>query len=386
MTVQQLFGLDQSVIDESAFEAAFGGMLEGVCPGYANECSHDMGGPLQIRIDTGLVATGGVFVEITALETITLAAADPALSRYDRVVVRRDNNTNTVWIGVKTGTPAAAPTPPALTRTGGIYEISLCRIYVGAGVLSPFDWDIVDERGEPALCGYMNFKAYELIDRELIEGFRQRGHWSAYCHATTPVGTLLWENVEAIDIASAVITDADGVALQQDTNNVADTDAYIALPIARQVHHRGLHTIAEFKFKLLHTSDIRFFVGLWYNAWQVVLADDPNGWGVGIQFSTNRGDTTWQFMCDTGAVQSVIDTGIAVDTDAHFVRVDCLEDESAIVVSLFNASHGVQASIVLTANLPPLANVMTPFCGFRTLAAAVKTIYQYYARGINRGI
>ncbi len=384
MTVAQIFGLDQSVIGESTFEAAFGGLLEGVCLGYSEECRVLHVVARVVRLGPGVLCTGGVFVEVTAPEPFLINHAG-ALPRYDRIVARRDNTTNTVWIGVKEGTPAAAPVPPSLTRSGGVYEISLAKVLVRAGAIMITAEDVMDERGEPSLCGYISFKAYEQVMRGMEEGFQQRGDWSAYAHAAALAGNLLWENTVSTDTSSAIITDADGIALQQDTNNVADTEAWSYAFI--WCHRREYHSVVEFKFKLSSIADVRVFVGLAFDAPNCEFDLDPGPSAyAGLQFSTGRGDTTWHFVTKEQVIQTLVDTGIAADTNAHLLRVTCDEAVSQILIELFDTHHNIEASYTFTADLPPSAMRFYPTSGVRTLANAVKSIYQYYASGINRGI
>jgi len=383
MTVTQLFGTDESIISETNFEAAFGGLLEGVLLGYSYECRVHAPFPImQVRILAGILAVGGVFIDVEATGLL-LDAADLALPRYDRVVARRDNNTNAVWIGVKTGTPAANPVPPTLTRAGGIYEISLAQIYVKAGDAGITDNEIIDERGDPAVCGYMSFKASEHIDRGFVAGNRQRGEWSAYCHATALDGSLLYRDVISEDNASAIIQDADGVALQQDTLIAAESAARSRSN--NVCHRREYHSVIEIKFKLSSITAIRAFLGFTESP-LVLTADAPAFAYAGLQFSTSRGDTTWQFALRDGATQQLVDSGLTPDTNAHFLRVTFDEAESKILVELFDANHEIEISYAFTAGLPALTKEFENFSGILGRSAGVKSIYQYHAHGTNRSI
>ncbi|MDD2300597.1 MAG: hypothetical protein PHU69_13305 [Fermentimonas sp.] len=88
-----------------------------------------------------------------------MPTADATNPRIDRVVARLSVSVNqSVTFAIKTGTPAANPSAPALTRTSETYEISLARIAVGAGVTSIGAGDITDERGDATVCGVAGVK------------------------------------------------------------------------------------------------------------------------------------------------------------------------------------------------------------------------------------
>lgn len=77
-------------------------------------------------------------------------------SRIDRVVLRLDTSTavRSITLDVLTGTAAAAPVAPALTRGGNIYELALADVTVGAGVISITNSDIKDLRADGNVCGW----------------------------------------------------------------------------------------------------------------------------------------------------------------------------------------------------------------------------------------
>ena len=90
--------------------------------------------------------------------SLTLDAADIALNRIDRVVLRLNPATSArnIVIDVKKGTAAATPDPPALTReAGGIWELSLAQIAVAANATAITQADITDERPDTSVCGFV---------------------------------------------------------------------------------------------------------------------------------------------------------------------------------------------------------------------------------------
>ena len=100
---------------------------------------------------------GHWFFNDTAYTGLVIATAPSGNNaRIDRVVLRLDTSTavRSVELAVLTGTAAASPVAPALTRSGSVYELALADIYVGAGVLSITNSNITDQRGNGNVCGW----------------------------------------------------------------------------------------------------------------------------------------------------------------------------------------------------------------------------------------
>ena len=79
------------------------------------------------------------------------------LARIDRIVLRYNNSPSNPFIKAfyLTGTPAASPTAPALTRNNSVYEISIATINVSSGMTVVSQNNIVDDRSDPELCGWI---------------------------------------------------------------------------------------------------------------------------------------------------------------------------------------------------------------------------------------
>ncbi len=397
MPYEELFGLDASVVSEANFATVFGNLLEGVFLGISDECRVDASAPaaMTVEVGTGTFITGGVFGRVSAAETLVIGAAPGAGNeRIDRVVLRRDQATNTLTLVILPGVPAVvgAAIPTALTRNG-IYETSLARVYVGPVVVAINAEDITDERGEPAICGYVSGKAYEQVDRNHVEGNRQWGAWSGYGSQVLVALAQLYAQSMIIDNASIRVRDADGIGLRQDTQAVLNDSAYIlgayntVGPVAAPCHARRYWTVWECKFKLAATTLERLFVGL-HSSFDpaVVLVDAPVGDYAALQYSTSRADTNFQFTHQVNAgVQQVLDTGIVVDTAAHIFRIVCRADETWMLLELLDTNRNIEASAwIAGATLPTLATNLYPWSGIRTLVAGAKSLTQYYAKGVNR--
>lgn len=93
--------------------------------------------------------TGGTKLQLT------VAAADGALNRIDRIIVewKTTNYVDLPEVKVLTGTASSAPIAPALTNNSTIRQISLAQIYVAAGTTEITANMIKDERLNSAVCG-----------------------------------------------------------------------------------------------------------------------------------------------------------------------------------------------------------------------------------------
>lgn len=119
---------------------------------------------MQVQATAGMtvsVSAGWAFInckwlENTAAYPLTLDASDVVLNRIDRIVLRLSESPRTMGIYIKKGTPASTPTPPELARTKGvIWELSLAKISIHAGVTDITQSMITDERADTELCGWV---------------------------------------------------------------------------------------------------------------------------------------------------------------------------------------------------------------------------------------
>lgn len=118
---------------------------------------------LQVQANSGMtvqVTAGWGFIKCHWLNNnapllLTLDAADPILSRTDRIVMRLDTAGRLCEVAVKKGT-LGSTSAPALTRVaGGIWELSLAQIAVAPGVAEITQAAITDERADKSVCGYV---------------------------------------------------------------------------------------------------------------------------------------------------------------------------------------------------------------------------------------
>lgn len=111
---------------------------------------------MTVNVSAGWAFINCKWLENTAEYPLTLDAADVVLNRIDRIVLRLSESPRTMGIYIKKGTPASTPTPPELARTKGvIWELSLAKISIHAGVTDITQSMITDERADTELCGWV---------------------------------------------------------------------------------------------------------------------------------------------------------------------------------------------------------------------------------------
>lgn len=121
---------------------------------------------LKVSAHSGMTLSVGVgrawinghwYYNDTAFTGLTLATAPSGSnSRIDRVVLRLNTSTavRSVALAVLTGTAAATPAAPALTRSGNVYELALADIRVAAGAVTISNSNITDKRADGNVCGW----------------------------------------------------------------------------------------------------------------------------------------------------------------------------------------------------------------------------------------
>lgn len=158
---------------------------------------------MQVQAGSGMtvgVSAGWGFINCKWLNNdstynLTLDAADIALNRIDRVVMRlnADSSLRNMELAIKKGTPAATPTAPTLTRiSGGAWELSLAQIYVGANVTTITQANITDERPDSSLCGWVTGLIDQIDTTNLFAQFTASfNEWFTNVKETLSTTTLI---------------------------------------------------------------------------------------------------------------------------------------------------------------------------------------------------
>ena len=125
----------------------------GVFPVPSNNLQVVAGSGMVVTVKAGKAWINGYFYYNTGDLSLTLPVADGVLNRIDRIVVRWDLTERLISVVVKSSTPSASPTPPALQRDADAYELCLADITTGAGVTAISQAVITDRRLDPSICG-----------------------------------------------------------------------------------------------------------------------------------------------------------------------------------------------------------------------------------------
>jgi len=124
------------------------GVVFGSGGGTAMQVIQNTPAAMNVKVSLGQVIIQGYYLEVySAMDTLTISAANPSNPRIDVVVARRDLTGRTCLLAVLTGTPAVSPSAPALTQNAaGVWEIALAQVAVAAGATSIVTVNITDVR------------------------------------------------------------------------------------------------------------------------------------------------------------------------------------------------------------------------------------------------
>lgn len=127
---------------------------------------------------------------------------------------------------------------------------------------------------------------------------------------------------------------------------------------------------------VVDNTDVRLFVGL-ANQTIAVTTDSDNfaGHYVGFQYSTARGDTTWQIVTKNNTTQTVEDTGVSVGTaKVYDMYLFCTPQCSSISWRLDNVTDATTTEGTVSATLPGSTTAMRGIVGVGAVAASAKNI------------
>ena len=123
----------------------------------------NVGGALQVLADSGLsvnVQTGRAlidskWVEVDAVEPISITTPHVTLNRYTAVVLQLDTSNREVTLLTIDGENASTPIKPSITRSATIKQLCLAYIYVPAGATAITQANIIDTRADTEICGWI---------------------------------------------------------------------------------------------------------------------------------------------------------------------------------------------------------------------------------------
>ena len=165
------------------------------------------GSNMVVEIDTGTAFVEDKRYANTAKLAHTLDTETLGKDRIDRIVIRKDLNTDARWVKsfIKKGVASANPVPPTLTRNEMVYEISLAQIKVIGGQTYINAADVVNERGKPDVCPWAGSNVLPTFDDSDLENLinNVNNHISNNLIHITNAERLRWNNtMNAINIGS----------------------------------------------------------------------------------------------------------------------------------------------------------------------------------------
>ena len=107
---------------------------------------------LAVNVAAGRAIIQNRWVQNSAAMSLTIAAASETYARKDAVVIRLNWSSRSISIAVKTGTPAASPVAPSMTRNSTTYEMALAYVNVAANATSV---TVTDKRSDSTVCGWV---------------------------------------------------------------------------------------------------------------------------------------------------------------------------------------------------------------------------------------
>ena len=146
-----------SAADWAAYFSAFIG--NGVMPQPSDQLvvTTGDGEGLSVSVAPGFAFINGYTYQNDGDLTLTLDTASGTYPRIDRIVVRYSRAQREMYVTNLTGTPAATPSAPALTRTADVYELCLADVLVARGASAISQANITDTRGDGTVCGFCSW-------------------------------------------------------------------------------------------------------------------------------------------------------------------------------------------------------------------------------------
>lgn len=122
---------------------------------YANPATSmqvQAAGKLTVRIAAGSCFINGYVGYSDGSDVLKLKYGG-TYPRIDRIVIRLDMTTRSVYPAVIMGNEAESPSPPNITRKSSMYDICVGEITVGANAAEIYPVDIKDMRFDASVCG-----------------------------------------------------------------------------------------------------------------------------------------------------------------------------------------------------------------------------------------
>lgn len=129
------------------------------------------GNKMAVVVQVGDAYINGYWYRNDAPTTLAIESANGTTKRIDRVVLRLDFSTRTIYLDVIKGTSALTPIAPNLTRNSDVWELCLAEIKVGIAVTEITTADVKDTRNNNELCGYVSGVVSQIDTTGLFDQF-----------------------------------------------------------------------------------------------------------------------------------------------------------------------------------------------------------------------
>ena len=237
---------------------------------------------LSVSVAAGRAIIQDRWIQNSAALNLTISAASETYGRKDAVVIRLDKSSRAISITVKTGTPAASPVAPSMTRNATTYEMSLAYVNVAAGASSV---TVTDKRSDSSVCGWAAVAQATSgeVDQMLndmktgFDGVEYSSPAAAinaqFEHLTNTLSNVVYLPTCADDIR----TPPSGVTKSEALASIMAVKCLILSPISDcewvklsliQRTQNGAHNIQI----LGHKNDANFYLSVWSKNYT-----DPNG-------------------------------------------------------------------------------------------------------------
>lgn len=222
----------------------------------------------------------------------------------------------------------------------------------------------------------------------LITGLGQVGIASAYVSSAGVVNVngmgLLGSSTTGprfvVGSAQTLATDADGIRGDLTTSSTSGNPVYFDYTASNFATPNALPQFT-FKFRTgASVANIRLFVGLTSGTASSELANDyATNNQIGLQFSTPRGDTNFQFVSAHTTLQTVTSAAVAPTvTTVYYLQLRYTTSSSATLT--LRSSTGTQlATATVNTTMPVAGTALQPMAGLSTQTTATRTFGFYYA-------
>jgi hypothetical protein len=211
--------------------------------------------------------------------------------------------------------------------------------------------------------------------------------YPALSNATSMDGTGLFSDAVFIDTTSTTSVTVEGASFNSTTAASSGSIAMVQCSASGMVSNLG-RPIFYSKFAISTHANSTIFWGLTNATGSILSADDPSCQYIGLQYSTNRGDTTWKFVTRVTG-QSIFDTGlVGSNATANSFLLERIAG-TTVRLSVYNQVHRLIATQTMTGSQVPTG--ISPddnlfwVLGIKSLSAAARTINNYRHLWMYRG-